>query len=435
MLAGADVLAAFLATISIMFLGQGQAAQLVWSLAFLPLWILVAKLLGLYDRDERALRHLTVDEIPSLVLWALIGTTGLSLFLELTPGGRPSSSSALAVGGTAAVSVFLLRGAARWLWRATTPPERVAIVGSDGAADGFARKLELFPDVHATIVARHDPGEVDEIRRDPVVLRALDRILYAPESFEDRHLRAVLEIARATGVKLSVVPPYPRAFGTAVRLNHLIELPVLEYNTGDLSRSTLFLKRVLDIVVSGVAVVVLSPFFLAVALAVKADSRGPVIFSQWRAGQNGRGFRMHKFRTMVRNAEELLPQLVRLDELAEPVFKLERDPRATRVGRWLRRWSVDELPQLVNVLRGDMSLVGPRPEQVEFVDRYSSEQRLRLAVKPGLTGPMQVYGRGALGLEERLAVENDYIENLSLGRDLRILGMTLSAVFRGKGAF
>ena len=118
-----------------------------------------------------------------------------------------------------------------------------------------------------------------------------------------------------------------------------------------------------------------------------------------------------------------------------PVQAVENDPRVTRVGRWLRRFSIDELPQLVNVLRGEMSLVGPRPEQVEFVDRYSPEQRLRLAVKPGLTGPMQVYGRGALGLEERLAVENDYIENLSLGRDLRILGLTVSAVFRGKGAF
>jgi lipopolysaccharide/colanic/teichoic acid biosynthesis glycosyltransferase len=121
-------------------------------------------------------------------------------------------------------------------------------------------------------------------------------------------------------------------------------------------------------------------------------------------------------------------------ELAEPVFKLERDPRRTRVGRWLRRWSLDELPQLIDVLRGAMSLVGPRPEQVDLVERYTPEQRLRLLVKPGLTGPMQVYGRGALGLEERLRVEEDYIENLSIGRDLRILGMTVAAVFSGKGA-
>jgi len=434
MLAGADVLAALVATSSIVVFGHGEWAQAVWSLAFLPLWILVAKLLGLYDRDELALRHLTVDEIPSLALWAMLAAAGLSLCLEVTPGGRLSPPSALAVAISAAVSIFLLRGAARWLWRATTPPERVAILGNDGAADAFARKLVLFPDVHAAIVAVHDAEDIDDLRWD-LALQEVDRLVYAPDSFDDRQLRSVLEVARATGIKLSVVPPHRSAFGTAVRLNHLIELPVLEYNTGNLSRSTLFLKRLLDIVVSTLVLVVLSPLLLAVAGAINVDSRGPVIFSQWRAGQHGRRFRMHKFRTMVRNAEELLPQLVRLDELAEPVFKLERDPRTTRVGRWLRRWSVDELPQLVNVLRGEMSLVGPRPEQVEFVERYSSEQRSRLAVKPGVTGPMQVYGRGALGLDERLAVENDYIENLSLGRDLRILGMTASAVLRGKGAF
>ena len=124
-----------------------------------------------------------------------------------------------------------------------------------------------------------------------------------------------------------------------------------------------------------------------------------------------------------------------MDDLAEPVFKLETDPRRTRIGRWLRRWSLDELPQLFDVLRGAMSLVGPRPEQVELVARYSPDQRLRLLVTPGMTGPMQVYGRGALGLDERRSVETDYIENLSIGRDLRILCMTVAAVFRGKGAF
>jgi lipopolysaccharide/colanic/teichoic acid biosynthesis glycosyltransferase len=117
------------------------------------------------------------------------------------------------------------------------------------------------------------------------------------------------------------------------------------------------------------------------------------------------------------------------------MFKLERDPRVTRIGRGLRRWSLDELPQLLSVLRGEMSLVGPRPEQIEFVERYSPEQRRRLVVKPGLTGPMQVYGRGALSMEERMAVELDYIGHLSVGRDIRILAMTASAVVRGKGAF
>jgi lipopolysaccharide/colanic/teichoic acid biosynthesis glycosyltransferase len=134
-------------------------------------------------------------------------------------------------------------------------------------------------------------------------------------------------------------------------------------------------------------------------------------------------------------AEALLTDLVPFDGLADPVFKLANDPRITRVGRFLRRWSLDELPQLVNVLAGEMSLVGPRPEQVELVDRYSEEQkRIRLALKPGMTGPMQVYGRGLLTLPERLAVESDYVENLSIGRDLRILGMTMPVILARRGA-
>ncbi len=144
---------------------------------------------------------------------------------------------------------------------------------------------------------------------------------------------------------------------------------------------------------------------------------------------------MYKFRTMVADAEARLSEVVSLQQLREPMFKLKRDPRMTRVGRVLRRTSIDELPQLVNVLKGQMSLVGPRPEQVDLVERFDPEHRFVLAVKPGITGPMQVFGRGNLTFEERLAVERDYIENLSLGRDFRILAMTIAAVFNRQGAF
>ena len=143
---------------------------------------------------------------------------------------------------------------------------------------------------------------------------------------------------------------------------------------------------------------------------------------------------MLKFRTMVSDAEERLPSSSRSTSSSDPMFKLRDDPRVTRVGRLLRRTSLDELPQLVNVLRGDMSLVGPRPEQLELVERYRPEHRFRLAVKPGITGPMQVYGRGELTFDERLAVEREYVENLSLGRDLRILALTVAAVVRGRGS-
>ena len=144
---------------------------------------------------------------------------------------------------------------------------------------------------------------------------------------------------------------------------------------------------------------------------------------------------MLKFRTMVPDAEARLSEVVDLDALEHPTFKLQRDPRVTRIGRFLRRTSLDELPQFLNVLRGDMSLVGPRPEQVELVERYAPEHRVRLDVRPGLTGPMQVYGRGDLGFDERLAVEREYVENLALRRDFRIMLLTLAAVLRGRGAY
>jgi len=170
------------------------------------------------------------------------------------------------------------------------------------------------------------------------------------------------------------------------------------------------------------------------ALAIKLDSPGPIFFWQVRVGENGRLFRIIKLRTMVADAEAKLDNLVDLDALAEPAFKLKHDPRVTRVGRLLRRTSLDEAPQFYNVLRGDMSLVGPRPEEVRVVQLYRDDQRRRLAVKPGMTGPMQVSGRGDLAFAERLQLELEYIENYSLRRDLEILLRTFPAIFHGDGA-
>jgi lipopolysaccharide/colanic/teichoic acid biosynthesis glycosyltransferase len=363
----------------------------------------------------------------------VIGTAGLSLILELTPPGRPDASSSVIAGSVATVAAVALRASARWSWRLVTPPERVGIVGTSGGANAVKRKLELFPDLHMNVVEEREASEL--VASDVQAwLAGVDRLIVVPSSLEDEGIGQIIETARKLGAMLSIIPPSRTAF-SAARLGRLADLPVLEFRTAHLPRSTMFLKRALDVIVSATALVFLFPVFVVIAITIKADSQGPVFFTQWRAGRGGLRFRMHKFRTMVSDAEELLPQLMRVEDLSEPVFKLESDPRTTHVGRWLRRWSVDELPQLFDVLRGKMSLVGPRPEQVEFVERYSPDQRLRLLVKPGLTGPMQVYGRGALGLDERLAVEADYIENLSVGRDLRLLGMTVATVLRGRGAF
>ncbi len=237
------------------------------------------------------------------------------------------------------------------------------------------------------------------------------------------------------GVKLTVVPPTRGIFGTATHLGHVADLPLLDYNTWYVSPSTLALKRIFDVVVSTVGLVLTSPLFLLIALAIPVDDGFPVLFRQLRAGENGRAFQIFKFRTMVRDAEAMLPELISLDELSDPMFKLKYDPRITRVGRFLRRTSLDELPQLLNVLRGEMSIVGPRPELVDLVERYSPEHEVRLRVKPGITGPWQVYGRSELTFDEVLAVEREYVENLSLGRDLRIILMTIPVVLGRRGAY
>jgi lipopolysaccharide/colanic/teichoic acid biosynthesis glycosyltransferase len=266
-------------------------------------------------------------------------------------------------------------------------------------------------------------------------VRAVDRVILASERVDPEFVGQLAGVCRTEQAKLNVVSPLRGRAGAVPRLSEVADLPILEYDTRDPSRSTILIKRAFDLVFASVGLLVLAPFFPLVVAAIKLDSRGPAFFVQLRAGRLGRPFRMFKLRTMSVDAERELETLVSLDSLAEPMFKLRPDPRVTRVGRLLRRFSLDELPQLVNVLRGEMSIVGPRPEQIEVVHRYQPEHRFRLDVKPGMTGPMQVYGRGDLTFSERLAVELDYVENPSLGRDLRILLQTIPAALRGRGAY
>ena len=196
-----------------------------------------------------------------------------------------------------------------------------------------------------------------------------------------------------------------------------------------------FVKRGIDIAGALIGLAITIPLVALAALAIKLDSPGPIFFGQVRIGENGRRFRIFKLRSMVRDAERRLDDLVDLQSLGdEPSFKLSNDPRITRVGRILRRTSLDEVPQFYNVLRGDMSLVGPRPEEERVVQLYSDYHRRRLAVKPGLTGPMQVSGRGNLAFSERLQLELEYIEHYSLRRDLAILLRTVPVLLHGKGA-
>jgi exopolysaccharide biosynthesis polyprenyl glycosylphosphotransferase len=436
MLAAADVLAIVATTGAALAWTRGDSSVLV-VLAFTPGWLVIAKVAGLYDLDHRRLRHLTTDELARIVVYVLAGSVAMTAVLLVLPFDADALHAAdrMWLLLTLAGSTVLCRAVARYAWRRVTPPERALLLGHGPLATQVKRKLELFPDIHVRLAQERKSLSPSELRDAPDLLDGIDRVIVAMPNLDEELLTTLVEEARARQLKLSVVPPMRGMFGTAALLSHVADVALVEFTTWDPGRTTLLAKRVLDVAVSAAALLVLSPVMLLVTLAVKRSGRGPVFFVQLRAGLGGKPFRMLKFRTMRADAAERLGDVVDLKTLDEPVFKLENDPRVTRIGRFLRRASLDELPQLLNILRGEMSLVGPRPEQLEVVQLYRPEERFRLAVKPGLTGPMQVSGRGKLRFEERLALERDYIENLSLLRDLRILALTITPVLRRRGAY
>jgi exopolysaccharide biosynthesis polyprenyl glycosylphosphotransferase len=433
MLAAADVLAAL--GVCALFAASSNISVAFWMAVYTPVWVVLAKLHGLYDRDQRALRHLTIDELPGILTWAASTAGVLVVLIRLSPGETLSVFDAARIWFLTALFSLALRSVARFIWRGLTPPERTLIVGSGSLASAVRRKLELFPDTHAVVVGEVHESRIDELFAMSADVQGCDRIILAATEVDEYEIASLLAVCRRHHMKLSVVPPVRGMFGTAVQLRHISDMPLIEYTTWDVSRSTLMLKRVVDVVLASAGLLILAPVFVAVAVAVAVDSGFPILFVQLRAGIEGRPFPMFKFRTMVRTAEQMLADLVPFHDLDEPMFKLANDPRVTRIGSFLRRTSLDELPQLINVLLGHMSLVGPRPEQVELVERYGPEHLFRLSVKPGITGPMQVYGRGRLDWDERLAVEREYIENLTLARDVRILAMTIPSVWGGRGAY
>jgi exopolysaccharide biosynthesis polyprenyl glycosylphosphotransferase len=216
-------------------------------------------------------------------------------------------------------------------------------------------------------------------------------------------------------------------------LETLGRIPLLTFSATPHDEIRLLVKRLIDIVISGCALVVLFPFLLAVAVLVRATSSGPSVFRQQRCGLNGRRFVLYKFRSMVADAEAKRKELEHLNE-KKTIFKIANDPRLTPIGRWLRKYSIDEFPQLWNVLKGDMSLVGPRPPIAEEVSQYERWQRRRLRMRPGLSNLWAIEGRDALDFETMMKMDLQYIDNWSLLLDLKIILLTIPRVLSGKGA-
>lgn len=247
-------------------------------------------------------------------------------------------------------------------------------------------------------------------------------------------IQNMAQLCEAVGVSVRLIADlFPLRLATS-RFHKMDGIPILALSTVPENQPQLFLQRITDIVVSGALLVALAPLFLATALAIRLDSRGPIFFSQERVGLNRRTFRMIKFRSMVPDAEAMRKQVDELNEVEGPMFKAANDPRITRVGRFIRKYSIDELPQLINVFKGEMSLVGPRPALVSEVAQYSWHQRRRLSVKPGMTGLSQVSGRSELSFRDTVDLDLYYIDQWSLLLVFRILLRTVPAVLAGRGA-
>jgi exopolysaccharide biosynthesis polyprenyl glycosylphosphotransferase len=425
-----------------------DVGTLFWAAMFSPVWILVLKLHGLYDNDHRRIRHSTLDELSGLISAAALGTLALDGLLALSPVGPLAATSAIAVGVGALAGSFASRAVLRFFWHHLAGAATGLVIGPAAAVAVVARRVATHPETRLHLVGYLAPrgedataragalpclGTVADISR---IARqeGVERAIVTEQEMSEPAAERLIEQCKAAGLALTFLPQHFGLLGPGIELNRLAELPVLDFRFSDPPRSTEAMKRAMDVTIGSIMLVLLSPVLALSALAILLDTGRPVLFRQRRAGKDGKSFTMLKFRTMVQGAEEQLSELVDLEKLDEPAFKIADDPRVTKAGRMLRRFSLDELPQFVNVLRGDMSLVGPRPEEEAIVALYDERQRIRLGVKPGMTGPMQVYGRGELTFEERLAMERDYLDNISVAGDLAILLRTPAAIFRGEGS-
>jgi exopolysaccharide biosynthesis polyprenyl glycosylphosphotransferase len=321
----------------------------------------------------------------------------------------------------------------------------ILIIG-DKTANGFLRQLQRHPEwgyrVSAIIsdealnqeaegMAPLLPADTDveQLLRD----KTIDELLVCKEGLDPRELENLVEICSEVGVVFRLYSPFFNMLANKTYMHYFGTTPMLTISSTPVNYLELKTKELFDRLFAAAVLVFLSPVFLGIALAVRLDSRGPVFFSQKRVGLRGRRFLVHKFRTMVVNAEELREELMEQNEMDGPVFKITHDPRVTRVGRFLRKTSLDELPQFFNVLMGEMSVVGPRPPLPDEVREYERWQLRRLSMKPGITCIWQVSGRNNIPFEEWMRMDLEYIDTWSLKLDFVLFLKTIRTMLRGDG--
>jgi exopolysaccharide biosynthesis polyprenyl glycosylphosphotransferase len=352
------------------------------------------------------------------------------------------------------VSIYLI--AMRWvalslLWRLREyglNQRNILLVGTDAQAQDYARRIylnmrwgfrifgyltldasELGKELYTSPILGLYKGP--KALRELLLTQTIDRIAFSGLAGDD--LAGCLEVCEELGIDGVVIPNFGNLLVARIHVEDFFGIPIVRYTMTPQQTGQLILKQVMDTALSALALVMLAPFFLLIALLIKLDSSGPVLFSQPRAGLRGRTFHCLKFRTMAVDAEKQLAELQHHNEMSGPVFKMRNDPRVTRFGAFLRKTSLDELPQLINILRGEMSIVGPRPPIPCEVAAYEPWQRRRLSMKPGLTCIWQVSGRNEIDFEQWMRLDLEYIDRWCLRLDLELIAKTLPAMLRGTG--
>jgi exopolysaccharide biosynthesis polyprenyl glycosylphosphotransferase len=406
--------------------------------------------LGAYRQIEfRRPREIASDVVKMVAL----GMLALFACLFVTRSQFVSRSFLLAFG----TFEFVLLAFSRWVFLASTfwlrsQPERVrnfVIVGTTPGAMDVAALLEDGERFGMRLLAFVSTGEQrvspSGLRHSYSVLpkerlsellhnRVVDEVVFAASKEELAGLEPLMQTCEEEGVHMRVHLDFlPKGF-SHVFVEHLSHVPLLTFASSPQNEFALLFKRMVDLVISTAALLVLWPVLVVLAMLVKLSSPGPVFYRQTRCGLGGRRFTLLKFRSMIGNAHEFFPDLKKLNEVDGPVFKMRNDPRCTALGRWMRTLSLDELPQLWNVLRGDMSLVGPRPPLPEEVEQYEPWQRRRLRIRPGLTCLWALEGRSQLRFERWVKLDLLYIDNWSVWLDFKILLKTIPAVLSGRGA-
>jgi exopolysaccharide biosynthesis polyprenyl glycosylphosphotransferase len=451
----ADVLGLLLAFVAAeIVVGPGERIdawnEIIAFLFTLPGWIVGAKLYGLYDHDEERTNHSTVDEFFGVFHLVTVGTWVFYLGSWLTRLADPSILKLTVFWGLAIGVIAAGRATARSFCRhRITYLQNTVILGAGEVGQLVARKLLQHPEYGVNLVGfvdaspreqREDLGHMTILGssdRLPAIVRLFDieRVIVA---FSNETHHETLEIIRSLkdlDVQVDIVPRLFEIVGPGVGIHTVEGLPLVGLRPLRLSRSSRLLKRTLDITIASVGLVLLAPVFAAIALLVKRDSSGPVFFRQERMGAGDRTFRIFKFRTMAADADERKGEYAHLNRHAQNggdprMFKVPNDPRVTKFGRLLRRYSLDELPQLINVFKGEMSLVGPRPLILDEHNHVDEWARKRLDLRPGITGPWQVLGRSGIPFGEMTQLDYLYVTNWSLSTDISLIVQTLPAVFR-----